>query len=88
MVKHHKDHRREPRNVPATSTGPVDYPFLHPTPMLLAKLGSILVHVEETWSPGGHELDRAAAETLLRQPDVQAWLADGRAMAMVPEKRR
>ena len=60
---------------------------LRPTPALLSKLGSIVVHVDEMLSPEGHVFDRAALDLLLRDPEVVAWLEQMNAMAMVPVKR-
>lgn len=55
---------------------------------LAAKVGSILVHVEEGLSDDGHTFDWATARTLLAQADVQAWLASLRQIALVPKKRK
>lgn len=54
---------------------------------LAAKLGSIVVHVEEFISTGGHEFDVAAIRTLMAEPDVLAWLEGLRNMGLLPEKR-
>lgn len=61
---------------------------LKPSPALLCKLGSVAVHVEEMLSKDGHEFDKHALDTALNDPEVQAWLAQMSAMAMVPRKRR
>lgn len=61
--------------------------FLAPSPSLCAKLGSIAVHAEELASSNGHHFDRLALAGLLEDAEVAAWIADGRKMAMVPEKR-
>lgn len=61
-------------------------PF-NPAPALLCKLGSIAVHVEEMFSPKGHEFDRVALASLLADPEVKAWLAEMDALAMLPKKR-
>lgn len=47
---------------------------LKPDVTLLIKLGSIIVHTEELWSPGGHEFDKIAAETLLKDPEIRDWI--------------
>ncbi len=60
---------------------------LKPSPALLCKLGSIVVHVEEANAPGGHTFDVVATQQLLADPEVQAWLDGMRKMAMVPVKR-
>jgi hypothetical protein len=58
-----------------------------PTPSLLVKLGSIVVHAEEMLAPGGHAFDRIAITSLLADDEVQAWLASARAGAFLPVKR-
>lgn len=55
-------------------------------PGLAAKIGSILVHVEEGLSAEGHEYDWAAVQTALMDPDVQAWIKF--LGPLVPVKRR
>jgi hypothetical protein len=61
--------------------------MLKPSPALLCKLGSIVVHAEELLSPGGHEFDRAALQTLFGDAEVRAWIGAMDAAAMVPKKR-
>lgn len=61
--------------------------FMNPSTSVLAKLASIVVHVEEMTSDNGHEVDRIALETLLSDPEVQTFIRAGRTLAMVPEKR-
>lgn len=55
---------------------------------LLAKIGSILVHVEEGAGENGHHYDWAAVRSLLADREVQEWLDSMRAKALVPVKRR
>lgn len=56
-----------------------------PSIVLLCKLGSMIVHADEAFSPDGRRLDQNEFYNLHRQPDVQAWL---KAMApMLPVKR-
>lgn len=58
-------------------------------PDLLAKLGSIIGHVQELRSPLGDEtFDGAAIDALLCDPQVRSWLADMRAIAMIPLPRK
>jgi hypothetical protein len=61
--------------------------MLKPSPALLCKLGSIAVHAEELLSPGGHEFDRAALQTLFADTEVRARIAAMDEAAMVPKKR-
>lgn len=59
--------------------------YLRPNVSLLCKLGSIAVHVDEARSPGGHQFDLTALDTLLRDPEVKQWI---KAMGeLVPMKR-
>lgn len=60
---------------------------LKPTPSLLAKLGSIVVHIEEGASRGGHAFDYVAAQQLTVDPEVLDWLAGMRAMSLLPVTR-
>ena len=60
---------------------------LKPTPALLCKLGSVLVHAQELISTSGHAFDRHALEQLTEDPEVKEWLAQMDAMAMIPRKR-
>lgn len=55
---------------------------------LAAKVGSILVHIEEATSDDGHPFDMEAVKALIRQPDVVAWIASLQKIALVPVKRR
>jgi hypothetical protein len=60
---------------------------LQPSPALLSKFGSIIVHAEEMFGPTGHHFDRTALEQLLKDPEVRAWLGEMNRMAMLPVKR-
>lgn len=60
---------------------------LKPTPTLLCKLGSIIVHAEELASPDGHGFDKIALEQLIDDPEVNQWVRAMDAMAMLPKKR-
>lgn len=60
---------------------------IHPSASLLCKLGSIIVHMEEMLSPGGHGFDRLAAANLLKDPEVLEWLNDMRTAALLPVRR-
>lgn len=60
---------------------------LKPTPQLLIKLGSIIVHFEELTSPGAHEVDKAAIDTLMEDEEVVEWMKSMDKMAFLPVKR-
>lgn len=60
---------------------------LNPSPNLLCKLGSIIVHADELLSPHGHHFDLAALQALIDDPEVAGWIAEMGEMALVPLKR-
>lgn len=60
---------------------------LKPSAALLAKLGSIIVHVEEGSAAGGHAFDWHTVQTLAGDPEVRAWLDAMGKMAMLPVRR-
>lgn len=61
---------------------------LEPTPTLLSKLGSIVVHIEEHISTDSHPFDLYAAKLLLIDPEVVEWLRAMDDLAMIPKKRQ
>lgn len=60
---------------------------LAPSPALLAKLGSIIVHTSEGVSDGGHAFDWIAVDALIRDSEVQAWLDGMQRLALLPVTR-
>lgn len=58
---------------------------LKPSAALLSKLGSMIVHADEAFSPDGREVDKVAFYDLLRQQDVQNWMKG--MGALLPLKR-
>lgn len=60
---------------------------LIPSPSLLCKLSSAIVHADEMIGVGGHTLDRTAFLSILADPEVCEWLSQMDAMAMIPKKR-
>ena len=58
---------------------------LKPPLSLLAKLGSIAVHVDELLSLGGHDFDRHAIQSLLDDPEVKEWIS--KMIVWLPVKR-
>jgi hypothetical protein len=64
-----------------------NYDALAPSPALLAKLGSIVVHADEMAGPSGHAFDLMALQSVISDPEVQEWLNGMRRLAMLPEKR-
>lgn len=61
---------------------------LKPPLSLLVKLGSIAVHADEITSPGAHQFDKAALQTLLTDQEVKGWLSQMDQMAFLPKKRK
>lgn len=58
---------------------------LKPSPALLSKLGSIIIHFDEYESAGGHPYDLDTARRTLADPEVREWM---KAMGpMLPVKR-
>lgn len=60
---------------------------LRPEPALLAKLGSIIQHIDEGLSTAAHFFDIEATRAVLADPEVRAWLQEMDALAMIPKKR-
>lgn len=60
---------------------------LKPSPTLLIKLGSMVVHYEEMLSRKGHEFDKHALDTLVNDEEVKAWFSAMNKMAFLPVKR-
>ncbi len=63
-------------------TGP-----LAPSPALLVKIGSGLVHAEEFFSSDGYPLDRDAFNSILSDVEVVEWLAEMNNLLLIPLKR-
>lgn len=64
------------------------YSAFTPSYSLIAKVGSILVHVEEATGDDGHEFDWATIRQLLADREVQEWLDGLRRHALVPVQRK
>lgn len=60
---------------------------LKPSPSLLCKLGSVIVHADELLSPDGHDFDRVALGVVLNDPEVKTWLEQMTKMGFIPLKR-
>lgn len=60
---------------------------LQPSPQLLIKIGSALVHAEEFLSPHGHMFDKNAFDSLMKDPDVREWIEAMTKDALLPVKR-
>lgn len=60
---------------------------LKPSVSLLVKLGSLIVHFDETRSSKSHMFDTNAIETLLNDAEVKAWLDSMNKAAYLPVKR-
>ena len=61
---------------------------LTPSPALLAKLGSALVHADEFLNDGGHAFDRVALDALMQDSEIKEWLAEMYSKALVPKRRK
>lgn len=60
---------------------------LNPDVHTLAKIGSILIHVEEFLGSGSHHFDKAAIDSLMADPDVIGWIEGMRKLALLPLSR-
>lgn len=61
---------------------------LQPTPALLCKLASVVVHSDEMLSADGHPFDRNALLSLIRDDaEVKEWILQMTDMGMAPVKR-
>lgn len=60
---------------------------LEPELGLLAKLGSLVLHVDEGLDGNGDPLDIAAVRALLEDPEIVDWLAGMDELALLPVKR-
>lgn len=60
---------------------------LKPSMALQAKIGSLLIHAEEMCSDDGHEYDRAAFLSGMRDDDVLVWLGALAELSLLPVKR-
>lgn len=61
--------------------------MLHPSPALLCKLASIIVHADEYLSEDGHQFDLDALKSSLHDPEVTQWLDAMSAASLAPRKR-
>lgn len=63
-----------------------------PSLSVLVKLGSIVVHADELFSPDGRDIDKQMVESLLRDPEVVDWIREMGALLplkrVLPTKRR
>ncbi len=60
---------------------------LKPSIGMLIKLGSLIVHYQEAYSPKGHEYDKVIIAQLEADPDVITWLASMTKAGFLPVKR-
>ena len=60
---------------------------LKPSPQLLIKLGSIIVHYQELNSKNGHHLDQSAIDSLENDPEIIEWFKEMDNDALLPKKR-
>jgi hypothetical protein len=59
---------------------------LKPSPALLAKLASVIYHLEE-YLDTGHPFDKAAAVSAREDAEVENWFGEMASMGMTPVKR-
>ena len=61
---------------------------LKPSPRLLCKLGSIIVHADEFLSDDGHDFDRQSLLVGLMDGEVKACIKGMNSMSLLPVKRK
>ena len=61
--------------------------IMRPSVSLAAKLGSIIVHIEEAAGQEGHVFDLMTVRSLIADSEVQQWLKKMRKAALLPVKR-
>lgn len=61
---------------------------LKPSPQLLIKLGSLIVHYQEWTSSDGHALDKAAIDSIENSDDFKEWIKQMDDNAFLPKKRK
>lgn len=55
---------------------------------LNVKLASIVVHIEEYFSPNGHPFDKVAIESLLNDAEIKQFIGQMQMKGLLPEKRK
>jgi hypothetical protein len=60
---------------------------LKPSPSLLCKLVSVIVHADEAAGTNGHEFDIGALRSALTDAEVAGWIAEMTKIGMAPVKR-
>lgn len=61
---------------------------LKPEATTLIKVGSLLIHYQEYNSSDCHALDKAAIDSLEKDPDVIQWIKEMTELALLPVKRK
>jgi len=60
---------------------------LDPDVSVLAKLASLVVHLQEAEGEGGHWFDIAAVKTLINDGGIREWVEAMQKLALAPVKR-
>jgi hypothetical protein len=60
---------------------------LKPSPGLLCKLVSVIVHADEMTEPGAHAVDEIAFRKALEDPEVSEWIEAMTKAGFAPIKR-
>ncbi len=60
---------------------------LKPSASVLSKLGSAIVHAQESLSPDGRPVDRQEFEQILKDPEVDEWMEGMTKLALLPVLR-
>lgn len=60
---------------------------LQPGPAILAKLASVVVHIDEHNGPNGHKNDMEAINSLLQDAELADWIVAMQELGMAPARR-
>ena len=58
-----------------------------PDLVILMKLASVFVHVEEFLEPCGHEFDQIALQQLINDSDLRMWIEGMQDLGLAPVRR-
>ena len=60
---------------------------LKPSPSILSKLGSLVIHIEESMNSKGHIFDMITVKSIIEDEEVKEWLKAMDKLALIPKKR-
>ena len=60
---------------------------MKPSPILLAKLGAMVIHASEVVDPAGCTFDHESFHRLLKDEEVKEWLEKMGKLSLIPRKQ-